>query len=829
MNPTTLKFRLPVEGMTCAACVSTVESAISQVSGVKKVSVSLITELAEITYNPNHAKSSDIAQAINSTGYKCATKQLVITVEGSLDYASTKILRDSLLKLEGVVDAQVEPANSQINIQFISVLLNLDLAKNQISDAGFKVIDFESEDPIASEVIRLSRSAEIQLLRKKLIVSFLGSIGLISMMIMAAADLISNTLTINIVSALIATPVQFWAGRQFYQGAWGALKHHTSNMNTLIALGTSVAYFYSLLVILDQGWLIESDKTYFDTSVMITTFVLLGRLLEAIAKGRASTAIRQLIGLQVSQLKVARIGTEIVVTPQEVLPGDQLTILPGERIAVDGNVISGSSTVDESMLTGESGVIEKSNGDLVFGGTVNQTGSLIIAANKKGDQSALSQIVRLLQEAQSSKLPIQQLVDTISAKFVPTVLVISFATFLGWYIFGPATSLSLALLNSISVLIIACPCALGLATPTALMVGMGRSAQLGMLIRDGDSLENVRKVNVVVFDKTGTLTVGNPSLVYVSPSKGVSRQQLLSLAASVEKFSEHPIAKAIVRGAFDLVGNTTHNATSFQYAPGFGVRAVIDGHWVTVGSRKMMEEAGVGLQQASDSMLTDLTIDGSTPIFVFSDDLLIGVLGTSDTARPEAEKVIERLKVLGVKVLMLSGDNTQTAETIGRALGIDSVIGEASPKRKVEVIRELKSKGDYVAMVGDGINDAPSLAEAHIGIALATGTDIAIEAADVALVRGDLSNVVQYFELSKSIRTIIKQNLVWAFLYNLLLIPIAAGLLFLVFKNGSVPSIFSWALGESGFLNPILASVAMALSSVSVVSNSLRLRNWGSK
>ena len=828
-NPVIQKFRMPIQGMTCAACVSAVENAIKQVPGVASVNVSLVSELADITIKPNQANSSAIVHAINSSGYRCGLKNVAITIDGSFDYASSKVLREIALDIDGVVSAQVQSASNQINIELINELIDFDSLQNKIEGAGFKITDFDSENPIESEVNRLSRSAEIKHLRRKFIVSFLGSISLIVMMVLSSNNLIDGPVTINVISAFIATPIQFWAGRQFYQSAWGALRHRTSNMNTLIALGTTVAYFYSVLVIFDSGRFIDSEKTYFDTSVMIITFVLLGRLLETIAKGRASGAIRQLIGLQVTQITIEREGIEMTITPEEVIPGDQVTVFPGERIAVDGKIISGTSTVDESMLTGESYLVDKNTGDLVFGGTLNQAGSLLISADKKGDESALSQVVRLLQDAQSAKLPIQQLVDTVSAKFVPTVLLISLATFLGWYIYGPDPSFRLALLNCISVLIIACPCALGLATPTALMVGMGRSAQLGMLIRDGDSLENARKVNVVVFDKTGTLTLGNLSLVHVSPKNSASRQELLSLVAAVEKFSEHSIAKAIVRGAHQLVSCTNYPVSSFQYAPGFGVRAKIDGSWITVGSSKLLEDSEVGLDKPSISEMDVLAGNGVTPIFVFRDDSLIGILGVSDTVRPEAEEVIKRLKLLGVRVLMLSGDNKMAAESVGGGLGIDLVISESSPARKIEFIKSLKDSGDYVAMVGDGINDAPSLAEAHVGIALATGTDIAIEAADVALVRGDLNNVVQYFQLSKSIRTTIKQNLIWAFLYNLLLIPIAAGLLFIVFREGNVPNSFNWALGVDGFLNPILASFAMALSSVSVVSNSLRLRNWSKK
>jgi Cu+-exporting ATPase len=653
---------------------------------------------------------------------------------------------------------------------------------------------------------------------------FAATVIMMLMFVPAIEDAIGMT-WINISAFALATPVQFWAGRQFYQSAVSAARHGTSNMNTLIALGTTVAYGYSAFVTVFGGLVAGEEPTYFDTSASIIGIILIGRLLEARAKGGASDAIRALIGLQPRTARVVRDGNESDIPISDVIPGDSVLVRPGERIPVDGEVTSGASGVDESMLTGESIPMEKREGDTVFGGTINMKGSLTFKATKVGSATALSQMIRLVQQAQGSKAPIQRLADTVAAYFVPVVLVVALGTFILWWTLGPDPAFNLAMLNTVAVLIIACPCALGLATPTAIMVGTSAGARRGILIRSAAALEQAHKLDVVIFDKTGTLTQGKPEVTDLIPRGGVSEEELLQMAAAVEQLSEHPLAGAVVDSA-KARGLDLPTVQTFQSAPGLGVRGTVDGEQITVGSLKLVEQAGIELDGPFLTGARLLAEQGKTPMAVLRGEELIGLLAVADTIREESAEAVSSLKELGVEVIMLTGDTRPTAEAIAGQLGIDRVIAEVMPSQKSDEVARLQGEGKRVAMVGDGVNDAPALVQADVGIAIGTGADVALEAADVALMQADVRGVATAVALSKATIRTIRQNLVWAFGYNVLLIPVAAGVLYLGFGLGGVPTSLEWAFGESGFLNPTLAAFAMAISSVSVVTNSLRLRKW---
>lgn len=826
-EPQKKRVTLQIQGMTCASCVSTVQGALERAAGVSQATVNLATETADVSFN-EQVDIGGLVRALRSVGYDAGTDEARLSIRGSLDAGAVRAIEASLRTVNGVLEATANPATEEVAVRFARGAVRPEDLREVVADAGYEVTSVESADNLEAEVERLARRAEIRRLRHKVIFSLVSASAIMALMFIPAVHQIIGMPWMNILALALATPVQFWAGRQFYEGAWGALKHRTSNMNTLIALGTSVAYGYSAFVTLFGELLPLSMGTYFDTSAMIIALILFGRLLEAQAKGRASSAIRALISLQPRTARLVRDGEEHDVPIGEVVPNDLVLVRPGERIPVDGEVVSGASAVNESMLTGESLPVEKAVGDPVYGGTINTTGSLNFRATKVGSDTALAQIVQLVQEAQGSKAPIQRLADTVAAYFVPAVLVIATLTFLVWLVFGPTPAYQFAMLNTIGVLIIACPCALGLATPTAIMVGTGRGAEQGVLIRSAEALEQAHKVDVVVLDKTGTLTRGKPVLTDVLPYDGVTESDVLRLAASVEWHSEHPIAAAIVNGARER-GHELPPADSFQAAAGLGVRARVDGEWITVGSPRLIEQVGITLNGSSQSALRLLAERGQTPMVVLREMEPIGVLAVADTVREESSEAVARLKALGVEVVMLTGDSLGTAEAIAAQLGIDRVLAEVLPGEKAEEIKRLQAEGKRVAMVGDGINDAPALVQANVGIAIGTGTDVALEAADIALMRGDVRGVAVALELSRSTVRTIWQNLGWAFGYNVMLIPVAAGILYLAFREAGVPDAWQWALGEFGFLNPVLAALAMAFSSVSVLSNSLRLRRWRPK
>jgi len=623
----------------------------------------------------------------------------------------------------------------------------------------------------------------------------------------------------------LATPVQFWAGWRFYEGAWAALRHGQANMNTLVALGTSAAYLYSAVATHAPGLLAGRADVYFDTSSLIITLVLLRRLLEARAKGRTNEAIKKLAGLQARTARVVRgqgPGEDVDVPVEEVEVGDLLLVRPGEKVPVDGVVLAGESAVDEAMITGESIPVSKREGDEVIGATVNKTGSFRFRATKVGSETALAQIIRMVEQAQGSKAPIQRLADRISAIFVPVVILIATMTFFVWLWLVPEPAFTHALLNFVAVLIIACPCAMGLATPTSIMVGTGKGAEGGILVKGGEALEEAHKLTTVVLDKTGTLTRGEPRLTDVIPLDGLSGDELLVVAAAAERRSEHPLGEAIVAGAMDR-GLDVPEPETFDAPTGHGVRATVTGKTVLVGSRKLMDESDVP-EDGLASRFEELTASGKTPMFVAVDGEVAGLVAVADVVREESKEAVDLLRRMGLEVVMLTGDNGRTAESVAGELGIERVLAEVMPEDKEKEIRKLQVEGKVVAMVGDGINDAPALASADVGVAIGTGTDVAMEAADLTLISGDVRGVARAIRLSKATMQNIKQNLFWAFAYNVALIPVAAGILYPLFAGGTVPEALRPFLGEYGFLNPVLAAAAMALSSVTVVSNALRLR-----
>ncbi len=837
---------LPVEGMTCAACVSHVEGALREVGGVARVAVNLAMEQATIDFDPERATIPELLEAVDDSGYKAGLALITLNIGGMTCAACVSHVGNALREVDGVISASVNLATEQAMVEYVPGLAALPDMKAMVHDAGYTVDGVDDEGAEEGEE-RLARTREVRALARKVIIA--GMVGAVMMVTMyiPLETLGLTSFQLNLILWTLATPVQFWIGATFYQSAWGALKHRTSNMNTLIAIGTSVAYGYSTFLTFFEGYfagahlvhansaLSHSTGTYFDASAIVISLVLLGRLLEARAKGQTSEAIRSLMVLQPKTARVVRDGVETDVPIDEVALGDILVVRPGERIAVDGEVTEGASAVDESMLTGESLPVEKSAGSPVYGATMNKVGSFRFRATRIGKDTALANIIRLVQEAQGSQAPIQRLVDRVASRFVPAVLGIALITFVGWLAWDPVlpslpwgsppSALPIAILNLVAVLVIACPCALGLATPTAIVVGMGKGAERGILIRNAEALERAYRLQTVVLDKTGTLTIGKPAVTDVV-SLNMPEDDLLRLAASAERGSEHPLGKALIEAANDR-SLPLDEDSDFQALPGHGVEAQVKGSTVVLGNPALMKDIGVSLDSL-ESRGRDLSEQGKTPVFVAVDGHAAGVIAVADTLRPESREAVEAMHKLELEVIMLTGDDRRTAEAIAAQVGIYRVIAEVLPDQKADKIRSLQEEGKTVAMVGDGINDAPALTRADVGIALGTGTDVAIAAADVTLMRGDLRGVPQAIALSKATTRTIWQNLFWAFGYNTVLIPVAAGLLFVLFfevLNTGVPAgPLQYLLGDYGFLNPVMAAGAMALSSVSVVTNSLRLR-----
>ncbi|MFA6347593.1 MAG: heavy metal translocating P-type ATPase, partial [Dehalococcoidales bacterium] len=760
--------------------------------------------------------ASAIITAITEPGFMPVISKSNFIVKGMSCASCVGRVEKAIMDIPGVISANVNLANGQAAVSYLEDVRLADI-KNAVKNAGFGI----SPESAVPEDVSDTANREIKSLRNTLIAAALLGIAVLIMGFLPAFTGKAYLLW------ALATPVQFWAGLRFYKGAWAALKHKTADMNTLVAVGTSAAYFYSMAAVLVPSAFISGvieANLYFDTSAMIIVLILLGRFLEAGAKGRTSEAIKKLINLKPKVAHVIRGEQEHQIPVDDVAAGDMIIVRPGESIPVDGIIREGYSTIDESIVTGESIPVDKKAGDEVIGASINRTGSFRFEATRVGVDTTLSRIVRLVEQAQGSKAPIQRLADIIAGYFVPIVISIAIITFIIWYFAGPAPSLTYAILNFVAVLIIACPCALGLATPTAIIVGTGKGAENGILIRNAETLEKAHKINSVLLDKTGTLTLGQPKVTDIIVTNHLTNEQMLQLAASAENKSEHPLAQAIVDES-KIKKLELLSASQFNAIPGHGVEAIINGRKIIIGNLKLMKDKGI-ISDALEDRAGLLWEEGKTVMFVAVDGSGVGMIALSDTIKPGVAEAVKQLRIMGVDITMITGDNRRAAETIAKQVGIKNVLYEILPEHKADEVRKLQQQGKIVAMVGDGINDAPALAQADIGIAIGTGTDIAMETGDITLISGEPRGIAGAIELSKRTMRTIRQNLFWAFAYNVLLIPVAAGLLYLFFGNGTVPSGLQFALGEYGFLNPILAAFAMAISSLTVVTNSLRLKNY---
>ena len=810
------KINIPISGMTCATCAINLEKGLAEIPGVNKAAVNFASEKASVEYDPSKVDLTGISDTISELGYGIVTKKSIFPVGGMTCAACVAHVEEALSGVPGVISVNVNLASEKATVEYIEGTQIASL-KRAVEEAGYEL---GSEAATLEDVVTAAHR-EIRNTRNRFI--FALALGLAIMIIGWVPDFSWKSYLL----LALATPVQFWAGWRFYRGAWGALKHRTTDMNTLIVVGTSAAYIYSMIAVISPG-LFTSGKLeahlYFDTSAMIIALILLGRYLEARAKGQTSAAIKKLIGLQPKTALVVRGGKEMEIAIDDVLVGDMVLVRPGERVPVDGVIRQGYSSLDESMITGESIPVDKKVGDEVIGSTINKTGSFQFEATKVGKDTTLAQIVRLVEEAQGSKAPIQRLADVISSYFVPIVIGIAIITFIVWYFAGPDPALTYALINFVAVLIIACPCALGLATPTAIMVGTGKGAEHGILIRSAEALERSHRINTVLLDKTGTLTQGKPRVTGIVAVSSSSREEVLRLAASAEHGSEHPLGKAIVEASQEE-GMQLSNTSDFNAIPGHGIEALVEDKKLVLGNLRLMEERGLslyGLEDEADRLRTE----GNTVMFLGVDGKVVGAIALADTLKPGAGEVLKALHRMGIETAMITGDNKRTAEAIAREAGIDRVVAEVLPEYKAREVKKLQEEGRVVAMVGDGINDAPALAQADVGIAIGTGTDVAMETGDITLISGDLSGIATAISLSKRTMRTIKQNLFWAFAYNVTLIPVAAGVLYLAFGESGVPSGLHSILGDYGFLNPILAAAAMAASSVTVTMNSLRLRRF---
>lgn len=810
------KARIHITGMTCTRCAAAIEKSLIETTGVQKADVSFASEKASVEYDPSRVNLAKIEDTISQLGYRIAARKSVFPVSGMTCASCVSRVEKALSGAPGVISASVNLASEKATVEYLEGTYMAGM-RRAVAEAGYEI----GPEAATLEDVTTAAQREMRDLRNSFIFALV--LAVMIMVLSMGPDFLEKPYLLW----ALATPVQFRMGWRFYKGAWGALRHKTTDMNTLIAVGTSAAYFYSMIAVMAPGLFAYAGielGLYFDTSSMIIALILMGRFLEVRAKGQTSEAIKRLIGLRPKTATVIRDEREREVSVEDVQVGDLILARPGERIPVDGIVRRGYSSIDESMITGESMPAEKKTGDMVIAGTINKTGSFQFEATRVGKDTTLARIIRLVEEAQGSKAPIQRLADAISGYFVPTVIGIAIVTFIIWFFLGPEPTLTYALLNFVAVLIIACPCALGLATPTAIIVGAGKGAENGVLIRSGEALERAHKINSVLLDKTGTLTLGKPMVTDVVASPSFAEDQVLRMAASSEHGSEHPLAEAIVKAALEKKLELSQ-VSDFKAMPGHGVEVTVDGKRILLGNLALMKDRGLSLN-GMEKEAQRLWGQGKTVLFLTVEDRLAGIIALTDTIKPNARETVETLHKLGTEVVMLTGDNRRTAEAIAREAGIDRVLAEVLPENKAREVKRLQDEGRVVAMVGDGINDAPALAQADVGIAIGTGADVAMETGDITLISGDLNGIVTAISLSKHTMRTIKQNLFWAFAYNTALIPVAAGVLYLAFRDTGVPPGLHFVFGNYGFLNPMLAALAMAASSITVVTNSLRLRTF---
>jgi Cu+-exporting ATPase len=813
---------LRIGGMDCPHCPSRVEEALRAIDGVSEARVNLANRSAHVVYDPSRVKILDLVKAIRTSGYSAGTALMRVRIKNM--HCSSCVIRIELAlrSTAGVIAARANSFSNAVDIEYAPEQTNFASIRDAIESIGYHLV----EEPRAAQPTspdaeldpeEASRQAEYRLLKRKF--WFAAAIS-VPVMLLSYPDLVPglrdwmpmgspNRRIVWALLGILSLPVLLWSGSQFFIGMWNGLKHRSANMHTLIAIGVSAAFLYSVVAVAFPGLFprMELAEVFWDVTTVVIALVVLGLALEIKAKGRTSEAIKKLIGLQAKTARVLREGKEVDLPVEEVIVGDTVIIRPGDKIPVDGEVKEGGSAVDESMITGESIPVEKHSGDEVIGGTLNKTGSFKFEATKVGKDTALANIIRMVRDAQGSKAPIQRLVDVVSGYFVPAVMILAVLAFVAWYLFGPEPRLIYATIVLVTTLIIACPCALGLATPTSLTVGIGKGAENGILIRSGDALQSAEKLGAIILDKTGTITRGEPSLTDVVAATGADEATVLKLAASLERGSEHPLGEAIVKGA-EARNVPLANAQDFAAIPGHGVGGRIDERAVLLGNAKLMRDRAIAID-ALVPQWERLANEGKTPMYLAADGKALGLVAVADTVKPDSKAAIEALKRLGIEVVMLTGDNERTAQAIARQVAIERVLAEVLPNDKAHEVQKLQLEGKSVGMVGDGINDAPALAQADVGFAIGTGTDVAIEASDVTLIKGSLMGVVTAIEISKATMRNVRQNLSGAFGYNVLGIPVAMGVLYPLVGL---------------LLSPLIAAAAMAFSSVTVVTNANRLR-----
>lgn len=788
--------------MTCINCANTIEKALSKLNGVTQATVNLAAEKAIIDYNPNTVDQKTIEQTIATAGYRVIHEKINLQVGGMTCVNCAKTIEKALNSREGVYNATVVFAAEKVAVEYNPDQISLPAIKKVIQDVGYTVIEPKPQEGAEDK----ARKRHIQRLKLLLTASIGLTIPIIALMWLSPLPMEQT----NILMFLLATPVQFVVGWTFYVGTYKGLKNKTANMDTLIAMGTSTAYFYSTVVTFIPE-LFPNAAVFFDTATMIMTFILLGKLLDAIAKGRTSEAIRKIMGLQAKVARIIRNSQEMEVPIEEVIVGDIVMVRPGEKIPVDGTIIEGYSGVDEKVITGESIPVEKKVGDQVVGATINKTGMLKFRATKVGKDTVLAQIINLVEEALTSKAPVQRIADVAAGYFVPVIIITASLSALAWY-FIVGESFIFALTVFIAVVVVACPCALGLATPTAIMVGVGKGAENGILIKSGEALEAAHKLKTVVFDKTGTLTKGEPEVTDIYPNKAFSEEQLLQLAAIAEKNSEHPLGEAILKKAKEK-DLKVEDPELFNALPGYGVEVTYRNGTILLGNRKLMEANNLEINNL-EAKMTKLEESGKTVMLIAVNGQIAGLIAVADTLKKNSAEAVAKLKEMGLEVIMISGDNQRTANAIASQIGVSRVFAEVLPSEKASEIKRLQAENKVVAMVGDGINDAPALAQANIGIAVGSGTDVAMETGDIVLIKNDLRDVIIAIQLSRATMRKIRQNLFWAFFYNVALIPLAAGAFYPILHV---------------LFNPVYAAAAMASSSVTVVTNASLLRRFKPK